>query len=1040
MDNSISSKNNNNAYFNPFPGLRPFNINESHLFFGRDGQSDEILQKLSENKFIAVIGASGSGKSSLIYCGVIPILYGGFITDAGSKWKIIKSKPGNSPVFNLSEAIIDSFNLNNDSEASDKKYIISTFLNSSSLGLVEAIKQYKSEKDENVLLIIDQFEELFRFKNSAGNANSINESIAFVNLLIEAINQSDVPIYVVITMRSDFIGECSQFQSFTRLINQSNYLVPQMTRNDLRQAILGPIAVGGAKITPFLEQQLLNDIGDNPDQLPILQHALMRTWDYWLNNHNNDTSIDIEDYNSIGRMEKALSLHANEAFDELNIDQKQICQSLFKTLTEKGSDNRGVRRPSSVREIAAIANASVKDTITVIDHFRGRGRSFIYPSIEYQINEDSIIDISHESLMRIWDKLTIWVKEENESIQMYRRLADAAEKYQEGKTGLWRPPDLQLALNWKEKQKPTLAWAQRYNPAFERTMVYLQTSKKDYEAEEENKIKLQKRQLRRTRVFALVLGIASIISLGFMLYSVVMKQESDTNRVLAEKQTVLANKNFKEAKQQKAIAQDKEKEAIKQKSIAQLKEKEAKRSAKYALYQKEIANRKSIEADKQRKLALESEKVALKQKTIAEEASKKAFSLRMLSISQSMSVKSAQIDNDNNLKALVAYKAYLLNKKYKGIEQNPDVYNGLYLASKAFASNNINVFNKHNNPIKGLVYNNFNNTLYSTSTDGKIISYETTDTSSFIIIHQNNTINRSLAISHDGKTLACGTNDAQIQIFNTANKNDTNFVVINNHKGAVLSLFFTKDNNSIVSSSSDKSVIITNLSTQKSTTIANDIMVKGLTTNNTEKSIAGFTNKGELIIWDKRKNYSYEKFVAVTNKDNTVSLINTSDSVNLKTDISHDNLNVVRYNENGTKLAMGDIKGKVFLLDVASNTITVLQGQNARINDIQFSPDNKFIATASSDGTTQLWEMDNLNNQPIVLKDNDAWILKLAFTSDSKYLYTAYSDGLIQRWATKPIIIADEVVSKIERNMTHDEWNKYVGADIEYEKIKLDLP
>ena len=130
MDNSISSKNNNNAYFNPFPGLRPFNINESHLFFGRDGQSDEILQKLSENKFIAVIGASGSGKSSLIYCGVIPILYGGFITDAGSKWKIIKSKPGNSPVFNLSEAIIDSFNLNNDSEASDKKYIISTFLNS----------------------------------------------------------------------------------------------------------------------------------------------------------------------------------------------------------------------------------------------------------------------------------------------------------------------------------------------------------------------------------------------------------------------------------------------------------------------------------------------------------------------------------------------------------------------------------------------------------------------------------------------------------------------------------------------------------------------------------------------------------------------------------------------------------------------------------------------------------------------------------------------------------------------------------------------
>ncbi|MCK5822822.1 MAG: hypothetical protein KAG95_02390 [Bacteroidales bacterium] len=1040
MDKSISSKNNNKTYFNPFPGLRPFNINESHLFFGRDGQSDEILQKLSDNRFIAVIGASGSGKSSLIYCGVIPILYGGFITDAGSKWKIIKSKPGSSPVNNLSDAIISSFKLNSDAESSDKKNIIASFLNSSSLGLVEAIKQFKSEKDENVLLIIDQFEELFRFKKNTNNLNSINESIAFVNLLIEAINQTDVPIYVVITMRSDFIGECSQFQTFTKLINQSNYLVPQMTRNDLRQAILGPIAVGSAKITPFLEQQLLNDIGDNPDQLPILQHALMRTWDYWLNNHDNDSPINIEDYNSIGRMEKALSLHANEAFDELSHNQKQICQNLFKTLTEKGSDNRGVRRPSSAKEIAAITNASVEDTITVIDNFRGRGRSFIYPSIEYPIDENSIIDISHESLMRIWDKLSNWVKEENDSIQMYTRLSDAAAKYQEGETGLWRPPDLQLAINWKEKQKPTLAWAQRYNPAFERTMVYLQTSKKDYDAEEENKIKLQKRQLRRTRVFALVLGIASIISLGFMLYSVVMKQESDKNRVLAEKQTVLANKNFKKAEEQTAIAKVKEKEAVKQKAIAQVKEKEAEKSAKYALYQKEIANKKSIEADKQRKLAVKSEKIALQQKTIAEKASERAFSLRMLSIAQSMAVKSVQINNDNNLKALVAYKAYLLNNKYKGIQQNPDIYDGLYLASKAFELNNNNVLNEHNNPVKGLAFNNSESILYSTSSDGKIIAYEKTDTSKFILIHANNTINRSLAISNDGKTLACGTNDAKIQLFNITDKNDTNFVVLNCHKGAVLSLIFSNDNNSIISSSTDKSVIITNLLTQKSITISKDIMIKGLTNNNLGKFIAGFTNKGELMIWDKSRNYSYEKYVALTNKDNTVSLINTTDSAKLKSDVKPNFLNVVRYNDNGTKLALGDIKGKVFLLDVASNKITVLQGQNARINDIQFSPDNKFIASASSDGTTQLWEMDNLNNQPVVLKDNDAWILKLAFTNDSKYLYTAYSDGLIQKWATKPIIIADDVVSKIERNMTNDEWNKFVAKDIKYEKIKLDLP
>ncbi|MBT5404156.1 MAG: High-affnity carbon uptake protein Hat/HatR, partial [Crocinitomicaceae bacterium] len=91
--------------FNPFPGLRPFKIDESHLFFGREGQSEEVLENLSKNRFVGVIGSSGSGKSSLMYCGLVPILHGGFITEAGSKWRIIASRPGSAPIDNLAAAI-----------------------------------------------------------------------------------------------------------------------------------------------------------------------------------------------------------------------------------------------------------------------------------------------------------------------------------------------------------------------------------------------------------------------------------------------------------------------------------------------------------------------------------------------------------------------------------------------------------------------------------------------------------------------------------------------------------------------------------------------------------------------------------------------------------------------------------------------------------------------------------------------------------------------------------------------------------------------
>ena len=136
--------------------------------------------------------------------------------------------------------------------------------------------------------------------------------------------------------------------------------------------------------------------------------------------------------------------------------------------------------------IAAIADCSEEEVIDVIEKFREPGRSLLTPAFGTPISSKSMVDISHESLMRIWNKLNEWVEEEFESAQMYKRLSDAAAMYQIGKTGLWRPPDLQLALNWQKKQRPTREWAQRYDEAFERAVVFLDTSRITYEAELKN--------------------------------------------------------------------------------------------------------------------------------------------------------------------------------------------------------------------------------------------------------------------------------------------------------------------------------------------------------------------------------------------------------------------------------------------------------------------------------------------------------------------------------------------------------------------------
>ena len=131
----------------------------------------------------------------------------------------------------------------------------------------------------NFLLVVDQFEEIFRFnQGGAAQRDAANE---FVSMLLQAAAQKDVPIYIVLTMRSDFIGDCAQFENLAEAVNRGEYLIPRMTRDQFKQSIEGPIRVAGGTLTPRLLQRLLNDLGDQADQLPCLQHALMRTWDQW---------------------------------------------------------------------------------------------------------------------------------------------------------------------------------------------------------------------------------------------------------------------------------------------------------------------------------------------------------------------------------------------------------------------------------------------------------------------------------------------------------------------------------------------------------------------------------------------------------------------------------------------------------------------------------------------------------------------------------------------------------------------------------------
>ncbi len=229
----------------------------------------------------------------------------------------------------------------------------------------------------------------------------------------------------------------------------------------------------------------------------------MRTWDLF-EERGGGGALDLEHYQATGGMGEALSRHADEVYGELpDAEHKRIAEKLFKSLTEKVDANRGIRRPMQLAELHEICGGEESHLREVLDAFRKTGCTFLMPAGEAKIKTKTVIDISHESLMRAWRSLRNWVDEEAQSAKIYRRLADTATLYHEDKAGLYRDPDLQISLSWREESRPNKTWANRYYPGFESAMAFLDQSQEEAEREEREREEARQREVAQAKALAL---------------------------------------------------------------------------------------------------------------------------------------------------------------------------------------------------------------------------------------------------------------------------------------------------------------------------------------------------------------------------------------------------------------------------------------------------------------------------------------------------------------------------------------------------------
>lgn len=480
---------------NPYVGLRPYEADESLLFFGRRQQVSELLRRLGERRFLAVVGSSGCGKSSLVRAGLIPVLRAGFLVAERDEWRVAQMKPGAAPLHGLVEALAGL--------AADANKLRGQIEERGVEALLQALAAPLGA-DANLLLLVDQFEEIFRYGRTGADWSQRDEAASFVALLIELASQRRLPIYVVLTMRSDFLGDCDLFPGLPEALNNGQYLVPRLSREQRRDAIEGPARLYRRQIAPRLTDRLLNETFDTRDDLPVLQHALLRTWDR--SQGDAQGPIDVVHYEDIGTVREALSRDADAAMAGMDAQEQLLTKRLFQALTTLDATNRGTRRPARLHTIAARCGVMPSRVWAIVERFCSDGRSFLVASSS-DVDANPTIDISHESLIRQWGRLGQWVEEEQESIKTYRRLADRARQYAHHEAGLYSHEELQAALEWLLRESPNAAWAQDLGEDFDAAMAFLRRSRAEQEFE---------RRWKWLR-FGLIVLVAALLGASFMV-------------------------------------------------------------------------------------------------------------------------------------------------------------------------------------------------------------------------------------------------------------------------------------------------------------------------------------------------------------------------------------------------------------------------------------------------------------------------------------------------------------------------------------------
>ena len=981
---------------NPYVGLRPFKENDNHLFFGRDKQIKDIIINLKNTGFTAIIGSSGSGKSSLIRSGLIPALKKGIRKGQGEGWKIGIFKPGYDPIGSLAKSLI-SLGITNynskDTKINNSKEHTSSILRSHENGISNVLNDFTKENSENILIIIDQFEEIFRGHiNEKGYPAGSRDFSLFVNLILNTL--SNKRVYIVLSMRSDFLADCTRFFGLPEALNKGQYLIPRMTKYEVNEVITKPLRLINATISETLVESILNQIENRQTQLPILQHTLMRIVDFWKNKSNSQGSIDIEHYNAVGGLEKALSNHADEAYLELKTEEdKNIIESIFKSITDTSSNSDGIRRPCSLVKLSQQINVSEAKIKEVIQGFRSSERSFIFPSLTQEINGEDMIDISHESLMREWERLKNWLTEELDSSKIYLNLCSLATLYQEGRGSLLINPELAIVLKWREKQRPTETWGSRYDTSFPRAINFLEESKTKFDLDVLKKSLVQSQKTKRNKRLLIFFSVLSILLLALTFHAYQETERATKNEKIAidakkaaDKSASAAKESAENTKKALLIAKINEEIAIDAKKAADKSASAAKESAENEAEAAKNAKQKEREAIDAKKDADKSALAARASENSAKTAMEKATRLKNVSDAIKMAFEAEKnLDLNKIDNAIVqSKKAHNLFIKNGNLERENQIYSALSRSLFEGKSKKVNFYNNINSIGFSTISQSNSSKEFMTLDNSKKVSFYSSEDTGKINTLNKEFKNIDLALySTNGdyilltKNLSNG--EGKLLIYNEKNKQLIKRFSFPSHIKSLNSFQYL--NQQYISFKVNNNSSLLNL----------NIVKHYQYENSDENDLFSFSGKGGYFI-SKKNNIALLYQVTFNQSSPKLTLIKTIETLS--------NITSYQFSKDDNMLAIGTQKGTVLIYNTNnSSKVKISKHQNVKISDLDFVKINNqnFVITASYDNTINLVNIEN-NNDFLTLKGHKSWVKNITVDQENKILYSVSEDASFRYW------------------------------------------